>query len=493
MQAALPSPLLSQLSRLLAVQMGLHYPAERWRDLERGIGAAAPELGVDDARTCARLLSSAPLTCRQIEVLARHLTVGETYFFRGQKYFDALDAHILPTLLERSARDNRPLRIWSAGCCTGEEPYSIAMSLDKLMRGKEWKAVIVATDINPAFLEKAARGIYGEWSFRETPAWIRERYFKRRKNGEFEIVPHIRRRVAFSHLNLAGGSYPSPDGSFNAMDIIFCRNVLMYFNPEGIRRTARKLHRSLDRDGWLIVSPAEVSVSLFPQFEAISYEGSIFYRKTERAPARADAPPHVPPPSHAADIPAPATPASGHAGCAGGVSRGPGDAPAEPSPHASSLPSRADAHAAVPASPAAAETHYQAARSCADAGNFPEAIEWCEKAISADKLNPAIHYFLANLKNETGNGAAAMESLQRTLYLDPDFVLAHFSMAALHLSHGRTREARRCFGNTWSLLQRLPADMPLPESEGMTAAGLIEIMRTLDPLDATPGNGKGIT
>jgi len=250
---ALPDPLLSRLSDFLEAQMGLHFPKERWRDLDRGIAAASREAGYAEAEAYIRWLLTAPLTRTQIEGLASHLTVGETYFFREKRSLEILEQQILPELLRTRAQTEKHLRIWSAGCCTGEEPYSIAMLLDQLIPDLEkWNVTILATDINPQFLRKAAKGIYGAWSFRDTPGWIRERYFTKRQDGRFEIQPRIRRRVTFSYLNLAEDAYPSLVNSTNAMDVILCRNVLMYFAQERARKVVDNLHRSLVDGGWLI-------------------------------------------------------------------------------------------------------------------------------------------------------------------------------------------------------------------------------------------------
>src|SRR3989338_7192396 len=194
----LPDSMLAPLSDFLASQVGLHFPKERWRDLERGIAAAAGEAGYAEVEAYLQWLLSAPLTRTQIEGLASHLTVGETYFFREKRSLDILEQQILPELLRARAQTERHLRIWSAGCCSGEEPYSIAMLLDRLIPDFEkCNVTILATDINPRFLRKAAQGLYGEWSFRDTPAWIRERYFSRRQDGRYEIQPRIRRMVSF--------------------------------------------------------------------------------------------------------------------------------------------------------------------------------------------------------------------------------------------------------------------------------------------------------
>ncbi len=193
-----------QLSRLLENEMGLYYPTKSWAISGDVFPRLRLRLGCRMRNHALVGSCLAPLTRRQVQILACHLTVGETYFFREKGCFDVLEERIFPEFIRTCARSARPLRIWSAGCCTGEEPYSIAILLDRLSQNNAHvDATILATDINPAFLEKASKGLYGEWSFRGTPLGIKERYFKPRKNGQFEILPHIRKRVTFSYLNLA--------------------------------------------------------------------------------------------------------------------------------------------------------------------------------------------------------------------------------------------------------------------------------------------------
>ena len=464
---SLPGALLSDLSGFVASRMGLHFPQERWADLERGVVAAAREFGLPDAEACARRLLSAPLTQTHVEILAGHLTVGETYFFREKNSLDALEQHIVPELL-RSRRDGeRRLRIWSAGCCTGEEPYSVAMLLDRVIPDpKEWIVTILATDINPRFLRKAARGVYGEWSFRGAPEWVKERYFSRRKDGRLELQPHISGRVTFSYLNLAEDVYPSLLNNTNAMDVIFCRNVLMYFTAERAQSVARKLHRSLVDGGWLIVSPTETSNTLFPSFSAIGFPGAVLYRKIARAEPVAFRP-RAPAPE--TDALHPRAPAVAPAPVAAELPGLPLEAaPATPEPGKASPPEEDDARAPS-----------VAARRCADQGRLAEAIEWCEKAIAADKLNPAHHFLFAAIQQEQGRAEQAVRSLSRALYLDPGFVLAHFALGNIELSRGRRREARRHFANALALLRTRPHDEILAESEGLTAGRLVQIVTSV--------------
>ncbi len=472
---SLSHPLLSGLSGFVATGLGLHFPEERWTDLERGVAAAAREFGFPDAESCARWLLSASLTRNHIEVLASHLTVGETYFFREKESLQVLEQQIVPELLRSRLDGERHLRIWSAGCCTGEEPYSIAMLLDRLMTdAKAWNLTILATDINPQFLRKAAEGVYGEWSFRGTPAWIRERYFKERQDGRFELHSHIRSRVTFSYLNLADDVYPSLVNNTNAMDVIFCRNVLMYFTAERTREVVRNLYRSLVDGGWLIVSPTETSNALFSSFSAVQVPGAVLYRKSTRAEP-ADV---VPEPANVRRV----TPS---------VSEGPGgaeDLPPYLQPR-SLADARDDKQRGVPvASPVIEQReleqedghrHAENARRCANEGKLAEAMEWCERAIAADKLNPAHRYLLATIQQEEGQTEAAVQSLTRALYLDPAFVLAHFGLANIELTLGRQREARRHFANALAALQTHAREEILPESEGLTAGRLSEIITSV--------------
>ena len=235
-----------------------------------------------DVQTCIRRLVSAQLTKEQAELLVSHLTIGETYFFRDKNCFETLQTHILPTLINsRQGREQR-LRVWCAGSSTGEEPYTVAILLQRMIADlAEWNITILATDINPASLRKGAHGEYGDWSFRDTPHWVKEKYFTASSDGRRMISDTIRKMVAFVPLNLAQDSYPSLSNNTNAMDLIFCRNVLMYFAPEQIRKVIDKFRHSLVDGGWLIVSPCETSHDLFTEFSTVQLNNMILYRKND--------------------------------------------------------------------------------------------------------------------------------------------------------------------------------------------------------------------
>ncbi|MBC8018986.1 MAG: protein-glutamate O-methyltransferase CheR, partial [Verrucomicrobia bacterium] len=283
MPRQISDPQLSRLSEYVTGWLGLHFPKKSWRDLERIICHVAPELGFEDTDACIERLVSGQLAKEQEEILADHLTIGETYFFREQKSLDVLENRILPDLIASRRGSEQRLRIWSAGCSTGEEPYSLAILLSRLIPDlREWQITILATDINSRSLGKAVQGVYGDWSFRGVPQWIRQKYFTKTPDGRYELPHAIRRMVTFSILNLAEDSYPSLSTNTNAMDIILCRNVLMYFERQQQQRAIQGFQRSLLEGGWLVVSPCETSPAYSACFETVMFPEAAFYKRNEQ-------------------------------------------------------------------------------------------------------------------------------------------------------------------------------------------------------------------
>ena len=487
----------SQLSEFIAEKMGLHFPPERLVDLQRGVAEAAHELGFADVVACVRCLLSAPPAKAQLQVLASHLTIGETYFFRDKKSFDVLADSILPELIRSRRSGERRLRIWSAACSTGEEAYSLAILLHQVLPDwRDWGVTIMATDINGRFLHKAAAGIYGEWSFRDAPAGFKERYFKRTENGYYAILPEIRTLVTFAHLNLVEDVYPSLATDTNAMDIIFCRNALMYFTGPQLLKAIGKLHHALVEGGWLVVSPSEASHSLFPQFVTVNFPGVILFQKSD---AKVGIKPTPAPPSEtaepvavAAGIPSPWALQMPAAQLTEPPSALPPDAPAPtpalPIPYAVAeslyqqgrYAEAADTLLAVfaehPPDPAA---YCLLARALANQGKLADALTWCDRWIAADKLNSAGRYLRAVILLEQGDKAQARASLQRAVYLHPDFVLAHFALGNLARGAARNREADKHFANASHLLGSYQPEDALPESDGLTAGRLTETIAAI--------------
>jgi chemotaxis protein methyltransferase CheR len=505
----LSSSSLAQLSEFVADQMGFYFPRERWLDLERSMRSVSREFEFTDMESCVQWLMSSPVTQSRIEILASHLTVGETYFLRERQSFDLLETRVLPELINRRRDTDRRLRIWSAGCCTGEEPYSIAMLLRRMLPDLEdWRITVLATDINPQFLRKAEDGIYGEWSFRASPAEFKERYFAKRTHGRFEVLPEIKRMVTFSYLNLMEDSYPSLLSNTNAMDIIFCRNVLMYFGSERAKEVVRKLRLSLLDGGWLIVSPCEASPVLFEQFTTVNFPGTILYKRDK----------HISEPlaygfeaqTHSPLEPMPSLSLS--------VTPEPVIAKAEPPEEPIALavtktketaPDETvygkslllyeegfyeEAAQMLSTVLAADSNDVKAAallaRVYANQGKLTEASRCSEQAVAADRLNPACHILQAAILQEQGAFPEAVQALQRALYLEPNLVLAHFALGNIARRQEKVREAARHFDNARALLSAYSREQVLQEFDGMTAGRLMEIIRSTQEVQVSAVDGE---
>jgi chemotaxis protein methyltransferase CheR len=484
---SIPNALLLRLSEYLTAKIGLHFSNRNRNELRQKMTAAMADFGFENVgEFIAWLLCSSP-TQKQIEVLASHLTVGETYFFREKKGFEILEHSILPGLIDARRRTGKRLRFWSAGCSTGEEPYSIAILLDKLIPDlKDWNITILATDINTAALQKADEGIYSDWSFRDTPPFFKDKYFERVNGNRYLLRPDIRKMVTFSYLNLSQDVYPALQTNTNAMDIIFCRNVLMYFAPDHVKRAAERFYRSLVDKGWLIVSPVETSQIHYASFSTVRIQDSTFYKKDtskikpERIIAQYVEKEIIPfplkkvkhrkseKPSHTAAYNAPGKPMQSLL------------TPLEEAVvlYRKGFYREAEERLSILISNGSSSQEMLVlfTKILANQGKLEDAFHWCEKAVSADKCNPYLHYLLAIILEEQKRGEEAKTSLKKALYLDPDFVLAHFALANLSLRRGKIAEARKHFGNTTEILSKYKPDEIFPESEGITAGRLSEMI-----------------
>lgn len=481
-----PDALWARMSSFIADTMGLHFPRDRWGDLQRGIETAAREAGAGDVKRWMEALLVAPPDQAQLERLASHLTIGETYFFRDKPTFEMLAKHILPKLITARRSRERRLRLWSAACCTGEEAYSLAMLLHELLPDlTEWRVTILATDINPGFLRKAVAGIFGEWSFRAVPSWVQSRYCTQLSDGRHAVRPEVKRLVSFASLNLVDDMYPLLATDTNAMDVILCRNVLMYFAPAQIRKVVGRLHRTLVDDGWLVVSPSEASHTVFAQFATVNAPGVILYHKSSptETPALPDAVPSLQTPWVALPL------AADEAGNLAPMETVP-DEPTAPAPSAYAISSQnydegryVDAvemlDAAVAGRRPESREFALLVRALGNQGRLDDALVWCERWIKAEKLDATARYLRAVVLFEKGATSEAHRSLQEALYLQPDFVLAHVTLGHTHLAMGQAASARQHFANALRLLTRCDQEKPVPESDGLTAGRLAETLSAL--------------
>ena len=206
------------------------------------------------------------------------LTNLESYFFRDKEQFNLLRNHILPELIQRK-QDRKTIRICSAGCSTGEEPYSLAILLKELIPNVEqWNLTILGIDINQDALEKAQIGIYRAWSFRTVDPEIKQGYFKL-INHQYQIVQPIKEMVKFEAVNLVNDPFPQPNSEMRDFDLIICRNVFIYFDQSAIAKVLDKFYLTLQPLGYLITGHAELHDQNLSQFQTRVFAESLIYQR----------------------------------------------------------------------------------------------------------------------------------------------------------------------------------------------------------------------
>lgn len=474
---------LGRLSAFATETFGLRFPPDRWNELARGVASAALALGIPDLEGFAEELVSGQPTSEQLKALANHLTISETYFFRQRDTFAALENEIVPARLALRESQGRPLRIWSAGCASGEEAYSVAIQLrQKFPHARPEKIIITGTDINTLVLTRATRAVYSEWSFRDAPDWLKPSYFLRKAPGRYELIQEIRRMVRFSQLNLAAPIYPAEFGERGDFDVILCRNTLMYFSAAWQEKIIHRFAQALAPGGWLIVGPCDVPAAQSSGLK-LRASGPGVYQKIAATLPVADAalspmaigallaPRELAPtpPTHAGTWPATPTHETSLAL----------PVHALPSPEVAALFAPPEAATALeqnvsPLAPAATESDVASAlaHAHADRGELDPALAACEQAIASNTLNPAAHYLRACILQEQNRAADAEAAFRRVLYLDPHHVMAQFALACLAMRQDRPEEARHHFALVLRSLHTESHGAAVPGTDGLTVARL---------------------
>jgi len=255
---------------------GLHFGAESRYLLERRLARRCAEIGIRSFTSYHYALRSDTTGEGEVAWAIDHLTTNETYFLRERRQLEALIGEIVPGLRARQGgAGSQPISIWSAGCSSGEEPYSIVLlALEAgLVPGRDLR--VYASDISRQMLQKARRGVYREASFRQMDPWLRTKYFAL-KDGSYRISDEIKKHVHFAHLNLLDDARTALLGS---LDVILCRNVIIYFDLETKRRVVRTFHGKLKPGGYLLLGHSESLINLSSEFALEHLRHDMVYKK----------------------------------------------------------------------------------------------------------------------------------------------------------------------------------------------------------------------
>ena len=415
---------------------------------EERITRAMQRAGCTELSAYVARLSSDP---GAFDDLLTELTIGETYFFRTHEHFDFVRQHALPELM-RLRGPGHVVRAWSAGCSSGEEPYSLAVLLRQQGYGDRME--VLATDISRAALARAQEARYSTWSLRTEPAQ-QMRSFLRLEDKRYVLAPEVRQRVRFSYLNLALDVWPSAESGIHQLDIIFCRNVLIYFTRPTIEAVARRLYESLAEGGFLITGPSDPSFSGLAPFEPVLQPWGVAWRRPSAEASRVllpAAPAFVPPPPALA-IPSPPP-----------LPLAPLPAPPVPVP---TPPERGDTSEQGP------EAAVTAVRALANV-DPRQAVSACAEAAARHPLHAGLRYLEAVLLLGQSRLGEAERAVRQVLYLDGSLAAAHFTLGIVLRRLGDTAGALRAFRTTERLCAAMPPDAPVPLAEGESAAVLTQ-------------------
>jgi chemotaxis protein methyltransferase CheR len=432
--------------------------------------------------------------------LAEELTVGETYFFRHLEQYRALTAIALPDRLRSAQAGGRALHVLSAGCASGEEPYSLAMAITEAALDRGTSVAIRGVDINPAVLDKAMRARFSPWALRDTPPDLQRRWF-RPDGREFILDERVRSAVRFDVCNLADEHEPlwQPE----SQDIVFCRNVVMYFTPAAAQAFVGRLARVLRPGGYLFLGHAETLRGLSNDFQLLHTHGTFYYQRLDAAAtpstsvsdARAalpDAPAMIADLMNgtwvesirrAAERIEHLTRPPGQPRVSRRSSTGRSARPGEIGLVLELLKEErfTDALGLVETLPPDAvndpEVLLLRAVLLTHSGRLADAERACERLLSLDQLNAGAHYLLALCREGAGDAAGAIYHDQVAVYLDPGFAMPHVHLGVLGRRADDRTTARREFEQAIMLLQREDTSRILLFGGGFSRDALVALCR----------------
>lgn len=445
-------------ARMIHDRYGLRLSPHQLGQVDGVVARIARAEGEHDAAALLRSLSSGGRS-DLLERLAAHFTIGETHFFRIGPQVNALRDSVLPDLVARVSSRCR-LRVWSAGCSTGEEPYTLAMLLREhagVLAG--WDVEIVGTDLNHAALAAAREARYGAWSFRGTTDEARRRYFQ--PDGEcWRLRPAIRDMVTFRHLNLAAEVFPTWASS-PEFDLILCHNVTIYFGPDVTARLYAHLARALAPGGWLVIGPSDPTPAAHSGLAPVYLGDTILWRRQGDV-AQAD---------RLASAESPTLPVRG---------RRRATAPGKPTGPARRL------------APAAAQRIGATASDRPDAGVVGSALvpepplgrgagsDVATGPIADEQpLDPQAHLEIGLDHLEAGRLDLAVGCLRRATFLRSEHTVSQFALGRAYLLRGDPSRARPALLHARRLLAGRLDDELVAEGDGLRAGELQQAVEAL--------------
>jgi chemotaxis protein methyltransferase CheR len=403
------------LQRLVSARLGLNLSRRNDRSIADIFNRQLARLRIPSLREYQARLEAEREDGPLWRELIDELTIAETYFFRDQGQMELLRTEVLPDLLQEA--QGRMLRIWSAGCSSGEEPYSIAILLDELRPGgPPGQVEITGTDVSALVLEQARKAVYRERSLRSTPALTRQLYFQK-KGRDWELLSRIRKKVSFWSDNLARPTGPARSG----IDLIVCRNVLIYFERHQIASILARFTNALRPGGYLLTGHGELQGIEKHQLDTCNFKHSLIYRRTNQFALMSQAPTAPPPGRLLVPLPQPSAPPSW---------------PDEALDFAGRL------------------------REAMQRGDLETARELCRRAAIEQPLAATPRLMEAHIARRQGKLERARELLQQALYLEPESPWIFLELALFWAASDEKDRARKMRSAALELKEKAPGAAP---------------------------------
>lgn len=265
-----------KLRKLVYDRAGIHFQESKKYVLESRLARRIEELQFDNYSQYLTYLTSGPYQQEEFQEMFNRITINETSFFRNEPQLNVFERQVLPRLLEARSR-TRTLRIWSSACSSGEEPYTLAIQVHRTLgvRLADWKIEILGTDLSEKVLLTATAGTYSSYALRSMNPMVQQRYFKA-EGSNYQLDPTIMGMVQFETLNLKDSFAARRHGIW---DIIFCRNVLIYFDDAMKTHCAKLFHQQLAKDGTLFIGHSETLRNVDIPFEPVNSPQAFAYTK----------------------------------------------------------------------------------------------------------------------------------------------------------------------------------------------------------------------
>jgi len=267
-----------KLRDLVYRETGMYFPDEKRYYFESRFNKRIAALNLKSPLEYNRYLQTGKQGKDELHLLMNELTINETSFFRNKPQFAALENSIIPEIIKsKEGSGFKRLKVWSAGCSSGEEAYSIGMILSKMKAAQlnDWKLEVVGTDISHRVLDKASSGVYREYAVKNMPADYKSKYIIK-NNNEYLVKEELKTFIKFSYFNLSDDMKMM---FMKGFDIIFCKNVLIYFDLASKKRVIQHFFNNLVMGGYLFVGFSESLFGVTDRFKLIHYPGGMVYRK----------------------------------------------------------------------------------------------------------------------------------------------------------------------------------------------------------------------